>query len=165
MRTSPGGDTEARAWTTSSCAPLIPSMPAGRPLTLGALWGSFCVAPAARSVGSRSLGGNRRDPRTSTIRPWHAESARSSSMPSTLSPSKPRRPTTLSTRRSTTRRSSWERRVRSADRRRLQPDLGSPEKQAPQKGRMEGLATLTLGTRTLIESTKVVGGVTRGAAR
>ena len=29
---------------------------------------------------------------------------------------------------------------------------------------MEGLATLTLGTRTLIESTKVVGGVTRGAA-
>jgi hypothetical protein len=71
----------------------------------------------------------------------------------------------LSTRRSTTRRSSWEGRVRSADRRRLQPDLGSPEKQAPQKGRMEGLATLTLGTRTLIESTKVVGGVTRGAAR
>jgi hypothetical protein len=37
-------------------------MPAGRPLTLGALWGSFCVAPAARSLGSRSLGGNRRDP-------------------------------------------------------------------------------------------------------
>jgi hypothetical protein len=30
---------------------------------------------------------------------------------------------------------------------------------------MEGLATLTLGTQTLIESTKVVGGVTRGAAR
>jgi hypothetical protein len=37
-------------------------MPAGRPLTLGALWGSFCVAPAARSLDSRSLGGNRRDP-------------------------------------------------------------------------------------------------------
>ena len=37
-------------------------MPAGRPHTLGALWGSFCVAPAARSLGSRSLGGNRRDP-------------------------------------------------------------------------------------------------------
>ena len=37
-------------------------MPVGRPLTPGALWGSFCVAPAARSLGSRSLGGNRRDP-------------------------------------------------------------------------------------------------------
>jgi hypothetical protein len=37
-------------------------MPAGRPLILDALWGSFCVAPAARSLGSRSLGGNRRDP-------------------------------------------------------------------------------------------------------
>ena len=37
-------------------------MPAGRPLTLGAFWGSLCVAPAARSLGLRSLGGNRRDP-------------------------------------------------------------------------------------------------------
>ena len=37
-------------------------MPVGRPLTPGALWGSFCVAPAARSLDSRSLGGNRRDP-------------------------------------------------------------------------------------------------------
>jgi hypothetical protein len=36
------------------------------------LWGSFCEAPAARSLGSRSLGGNWRDPRTSTIRPCHA---------------------------------------------------------------------------------------------
>ena len=158
-------DTEARGWTTSSCAPLIPSMPAGRPLTLGALWGSFCVAPAARSLGSRSLGGNWRDPED-VYDPAVARGEREILEHAvTLSPSKPRRPTTLSTRRSTTRRSSWERRVRSADRRRLQPDLGSPEKQAPQKGRMEGLATLTLGTRTLIESTKVVGGVTRGAAR
>ncbi len=138
-------DTEARAWTTSSCAPLIPSMPAGRPLTLGALWGSFCVAPAARSLGSRSLGGNRRDPRTATIRPWHAESARSSSMPSTLSPSKPRRPTTFSTRRSRTRRSSWERRVRSADRSTASTRSGEPRKAGSPEGADGGTGYPHLG--------------------
>ena len=58
----PEEDTEARAWTTSSCAPLIPFDAGGAAPHLGALWGSFCVVPAARSLGSRSLGGNRRDP-------------------------------------------------------------------------------------------------------
>jgi hypothetical protein len=120
-------------------------MPAGRSLTLGALWGSFCVAAAARSLGSRSLGGTRRDPED-VYDPAVARREREILEHAVrLSPSKPRRPTTLSTRRSTTRRSSWERLVRSADRRRLQPDLGSPEKQAPQKGRMEGLAYPHLG--------------------
>ena len=62
MRTSPGGGHGSEGLDDLELRSADPFDAGGGPLTLGALWGSFCVAPAARSLGSRSLGGTRGDP-------------------------------------------------------------------------------------------------------